>query len=207
MPPSDKFWNKIAVKYSKSPISDMQAYEEKLKRTQDLFRKEMDVLEFGCGTGSTALIHAPFVNHITASDISASMLEIARSKATDAGLDNLTFVHSSFEDLAAEPSSFDVVMGHSILHLLEDRAFAIQKAYDLLKPGGYFVTSTACLTGHMKLLKGVLPLGRLFGLLPYVSFFSEDDLIKGIKEPGFSIEQSWQPAKGKSLFVVARKPG
>ncbi len=31
----------------------------------------------GCGTGTTALIHAPFVKHITGIDISPNMLEIA----------------------------------------------------------------------------------------------------------------------------------
>ena len=38
----------------------------------------MEVLEFGCGTGSTALTLAPNVRHIQATDVSPKMLEIAR---------------------------------------------------------------------------------------------------------------------------------
>jgi len=38
-------------------------------------------LEFGCGTGSTALLHASFVKHMTATDISDEMIEIAKQKA------------------------------------------------------------------------------------------------------------------------------
>ena len=35
-------------------------------------------------------------------------------------------------------------MAHSLLHLLDDREQVIGNAYRKLKPGGVFVTSTAC---------------------------------------------------------------
>jgi cyclopropane fatty-acyl-phospholipid synthase-like methyltransferase len=41
----------------------------------------MELLEFGCGTGGTAIIHAPHVKHIRAIDISPRMIEIAKSRA------------------------------------------------------------------------------------------------------------------------------
>ena len=41
----------------------------------------MEVLEFGCGTGGTAIIHAPYVKHIRAIDISGNMIAIAKGKA------------------------------------------------------------------------------------------------------------------------------
>ena len=77
-----RFWDKIADRYAKKPVSDEAAYQKKLRVTRDYLRPDMDVLEFGCGTGSTAITHAPFVKHIQAIDISSRMIEIAHGKVT-----------------------------------------------------------------------------------------------------------------------------
>lgn len=41
----------------------------------------MEVLEFGCGTGSTAREPAPHVARIPATNVSAAMISIGREKA------------------------------------------------------------------------------------------------------------------------------
>ena len=41
----------------------------------------MEVLDFGCGTGSTTISHGPFVRRIRAIDISSETIELARRKA------------------------------------------------------------------------------------------------------------------------------
>ena len=56
---SAKFWDKIAERYSRRPIADEAAYHRKLQVTREYFHPDMQVLEFGCGTGSTAIEHAP----------------------------------------------------------------------------------------------------------------------------------------------------
>ena len=78
---SGKFWNKVAERYSKQPIADEAAYQKKLQITREYFQPDMEILEFGCGTGSTAIAHAPYVKHIQAIDISSKMIEIAQGKA------------------------------------------------------------------------------------------------------------------------------
>ena len=70
MAESDKFWDKKAEGYAKSPVSDEETYQRKLSETQSFFTPDMQVLEFGCGTGTTAVHHAPHVLHIDAIDIS-----------------------------------------------------------------------------------------------------------------------------------------
>ena len=72
-----KFWDKIADRYAKQPIADEAAYQKKLQVTRDYFRSDMEVLEIGCGTGSTAILHAPYVKHIRAIDFSTNMLAMA----------------------------------------------------------------------------------------------------------------------------------
>jgi ubiquinone/menaquinone biosynthesis C-methylase UbiE len=204
-----KFWDKHAKGYAKRPVADEAAYQKKLKVTQDYLKPDMEVLEFGCGTGTTALIHAPFVRHIHAIDISGKMIEIARDKAEAGGIKNVTFERASVEDLTAADATYDAVMGHSILHLLEDRKSAIASTHRMLKPGGVFITSTACLGEMMPALKAVLRAilvaGRFFGLLPLVNFFTKDELERDLTDAGFRTDYQWQSGKGKSVFIVAKK--
>lgn len=203
-----RFWDNIAEKYSKQSIADEASYQKKLKITQELFRPDMEVLELGCGTGSTAIVHAPFVKHIRAIDVSLNMLEIARGKADAEHIENITFEVATCDEASAPDESLDVVLGMSILHLLEEREAVIAKVYQMLKPGGAFVSSTACLTGAMKLLKPVILIGRLFGKMPQtVKFFSSKELEKSLIDAGFIIDYLWQPDKGKAVFIVAKKPG
>ena len=50
------------------------------------------ILEVGCGTGSTALLLAADVAHVTASDISGNMIRIAMEKASTEGVANVSFM-------------------------------------------------------------------------------------------------------------------
>lgn len=202
---SAKFWDKIAARYAKQPIADEAAYQKKLEVTRGYFRPDMDVLEFGCGTGSTAIIHAPYVRHIRAIDISSNMIEIAQAKATAQNIDNITFEQATIEAISIAEQSLDGVLGLSILHLLEDKEAAIAKVYKMLKPGGLFVTSTACLGDTMSWFKLIAPVGKLLGLMPLVNVFTVKDLEKSLTEAGFTIDYQWQPGQGKAVFMVAKK--
>lgn len=198
------FWNRIARKYAASPIADETAYQHKLERTAARMTPDMDVLEFGCGTGGTARIHAPRVGHYRATDFSPQMIEIARDKGPVP--DNLSFEVAEFDTMPLDDGSLDMVLGLSILHLVADPDATIAKAFRVLKPGGYFVTSTACI-GKMWFLKPVVALGRAVNLLPTLRFFTEDGLRGKVAAAGFEIEEDWQPKKGAALFLIARKPG
>lgn len=203
-PPAARFWDRIAAKYAAQPVADEAAYRYKLETTRAYLTPESDVLEFACGTGSTALAHAPHVRSILATDISANMIDIALGKAREAGVDNVTFRRTALDDLTTE-ACYDMVMGHSILHLLPDPPAAIAKVRAMLKPGGVFVSSTACIGETMGWLKPVLALMRLVGKAPYVNVFRVRDLVRNLEEGGFAIEHQWQPGKGKAVFIVARK--
>lgn len=205
MAPSDKFWDKIALKYSKRPVPDEAVYQQKLRITQGYFRPDWDVLEFGCGTGSTAIVHAPHVRHIRAIDISSRMIEIAQGKADAAGIGNVSFETGTIEGLDVPDRTYDAVLGLSILHLLEDKDAAIAKVYRMLKPGGVFVSSTFCGGDTMKWLRFVLPIGQFFGKMPYVDLFTRRDLRESQEAAGFTIDHEWQPGKGKAVFIVAKK--
>ena len=198
-----KFWDRMAKRYAKSPVSNEAAYQEKLRKTRAVLTPEMKVLEFGCGTGSTAITLAPEVQNYLATDISSGMLAIARGKAE--GVGNLRFEQKRLEEITPPEGGFDAVLAHSILHLLPDKQAAIAQAYALLKPGGVFISSTSCMAKG-GLMKPVLWAGNKIGLLPMVKFFSADTLVGEVKAAGFTIEDRWQPSPKAAVFLIARKP-
>ena len=207
MQPDSRFYDRIAERYAKKPIADEAAYQQKLRITRQYLRPDMAVLEFGCGTGSTAIAQAPFVKHILAIDFSAAMIDIARRKAAATDVKNVTFEQADIDDFEAPDQSFDAVMGHSVLHLLDDRDATIAKVYRLLKPGGVFVSSTTCVGDTLKIFKLIGPIGRRLGLLPLLRVFTTKDLTDSLTAAGFDIGHQWQPARGKAVFIVARKTG
>lgn len=203
---SAKFWDRVAERYSRSPVADEAAYEKKLQVTREYFRPDMQVLEIGCGTGSTAIAHAPYVQKIRATDISSKMIEIAQRKANAASIENVTVEQSSIDDLNVADHTMDAVLALSVLHLLEDRDAVIAKVRNMLKPGGVFVSSTVCLGDTMKFLKYIGPIGQFLGLMPMVKVFAKQELADSLTDAGFDIVYEWQPGKNKAVFVVAKKP-
>lgn len=201
-----KFWDRIAMRYSRKPVGDEAAYHEKLKITRSYLNPDAVVLEIGCGTGSTALIHAPHVKHIRAIDFSKKMLEIAEQKRKSAGIENISFDCATLDDVDSGETKYDVILGLSVLHLLRDWRDSILKIESLLKPGGIFISSTACIGDSMKWFKFIAAIGGSINLLPEIQVFTTPELEDGIRSAGLQIEQQWQPGKNKGVFIVARKP-
>ena len=120
------------------------------------------------------------MKHILATDISAGMLDIANKKLQETNIKNVEFKQTSVDELQLPDESKDVVLALSILHLLKNRDEAITKAHRWLKPGGLFVTSTTCI-GDMGaatkfFVKGLLPIGQLFGIAPNVDTMTKAEL-------------------------------
>lgn len=207
---SDKarFWDQTAEKYARQPIANQKAYEVKLDLTREYFTPESNVLEFGCGTGSTAVLHAPFVNHIDAIDVSPEMIRIAKAKLAPAGISNIDFSVADMDAFKATPESYDTILGLNILHLLDDRMAAMREVYKALKPGGHFVSSTACLREKLifTLIDPLFPLMHALGRWPRVYRISAKRLQRDMEETGFKTVHYWQPDNGIGVFMVGQKP-
>jgi len=202
-----RFWNRMAKKYAAKPVDDQESYEHKLELTRALLRPQMRVLEVGCGTGSTALTHAPHVQLMHAIDFSSRMIEIARAKASDGDSSNVRFEVGTLEDVESE-QPYDVVLALSVVHLLENRADFFAKVHALLPPGGYFVSSTVCMGETMPFFRYLAPIGRALGVLPVLRIFKKAQLIEELEAAGFRIESRFDPSKGGLVcFLVARRDG
>ena len=203
------FWDKAADKYAKSPIADIDAYNDTLGRTRTYLKTTDRVLEIGCGTGSTALLLAPDVDHIIASDISTRMIEIASRKAADQGVSNVTFTAADLFDSARDQGPYDAVLAFNLLHLVEDAPGAIRHIHGLLKPGGVFICKTVCQPGtgaplKFRLIKLLLPLMQWLGKAPYVNFMTPTEFETLMTAQDFNIVESGDRPP-PSRYVVARK--
>jgi SAM-dependent methyltransferase len=94
-------------------------------------------LEIGAGTGyfTLNLLQAGVVRDATCTDISPGMLATLQTNAARLGLQVDTEVADA-EALPFEDESFDLVLGHAVLHHLPDLAQAFREFQRVLKPGG-----------------------------------------------------------------------
>ncbi len=201
-----QFWDRTARGYAEKPVADEASYQRKLALTRQYLQPDMELLEIGCGTGSTAITHAPHVAHIHATDLSRAMLDIAQQKAVDAGVANISFEEASVEGLSVANGAYDMVLALSVLHLLEDPEAAVAKIHAALRPGGLFVSSTMSLGDSMNWFRPIALLGRMFGLLPYIAFFNSRRLHNSLSMAGFEVIESYKPKKNGAEFLIARKP-
>jgi SAM-dependent methyltransferase len=97
-------------------------------------------LEVGAGTGyfSLNLLRAGIVRDATCTDISPGMVRALNTNAQRLGLSVKT-ARADAESLPFPGSSFDLVLGHAVLHHLPDLERAFAEFHRVLTPGGWIV--------------------------------------------------------------------
>jgi ubiquinone/menaquinone biosynthesis C-methylase UbiE len=99
-----------------------------------------DALEIGAGTGyfSLNLLLAGRVTSATCTDISPGMIKVLEGNADRLGLDVATAACDS-EELPFADGSFDLVLGHAVLHHLPNLEASFKEFHRVLRPGGRIV--------------------------------------------------------------------
>jgi ubiquinone/menaquinone biosynthesis C-methylase UbiE len=99
-----------------------------------------DALEVGCGTGFFLLnlVQAGVIRDGHVSDISSGMVQVAQRNAESLGFAVQGRVADA-ETLPYEDASFDLVVGHAVLHHIPDVEQAMREVVRVLRPGGRFV--------------------------------------------------------------------
>jgi SAM-dependent methyltransferase len=97
-------------------------------------------LEVGAGTGyfSLNLLRAGIVRDATCTDISPGMVRTLSANADRLGL-SVKSLRADAESLPFAGESFDLVLGHAVLHHLPDLERAFSEFHRVLKPGGLIV--------------------------------------------------------------------
>jgi ubiquinone/menaquinone biosynthesis C-methylase UbiE len=97
-------------------------------------------LELGCGTGffTLNLQLGGVLGEAHVTDLSQGMVDVALRNAAGLGLD-LEGRVADAESIPYQDDTFDLVIGHAVLHHIPDLDLALREILRVLKPGGRFV--------------------------------------------------------------------
>ena len=98
--------------------------------------REMDALDFGCGTGLVTLRLHPLVRTITGMDSSQGMLAVLESKVRGQGLVNVRTRFLEIEKGGTVDGRYHLVVSSMTLHHVPDPAVLIAQLSGALLPGG-----------------------------------------------------------------------
>lgn len=102
------------------------------------------VLDLGCGAGVDVLVSVLLVGNdgkVIGVDITPKMVEKAREHAVLAGFENVEILESSFDALALEDESVDVVISNGAINLTSCKESVFAEIYRVLKPQGKLMFS------------------------------------------------------------------
>lgn len=130
-------FNKEAASWDENPVRVKLATEvaQAIRETVAL-TPEMNVLDFGCGTGLVTLALQPHVGAMTGVDSSAGMLDTLRAKVERAQLKNVTTRLLDVEKGDRIEGRFDLIVSSMTLHHIREVAPLLTLFHAILKPGG-----------------------------------------------------------------------
>ena len=206
-----KFWDKQAKRYDRGERQFAHVYMDIIAKTGKYLNFNDDALDYGCATGTKTIELANKVHHIHGLDISAEMINEAIKKRDESNISNISFSQGTIFKTDLEKTSFDKIIAYGIIHLLEDKEKVIQRIHELLKPGGLFISTTACLKEKMAFKSRFEVTTYVFmkrlGIFPlHLNMFMPADVEKLIKDQDFQIVEAEKIIHGiPAIFIVARK--
>ncbi|UPG93258.1 bifunctional 2-polyprenyl-6-hydroxyphenol methylase/3-demethylubiquinol 3-O-methyltransferase UbiG [Luteibacter aegosomatissinici] len=150
------------------------------------------VVDVGCGGGLLSEALARAGANVTAIDLGAKLIEIAKLHLFESNLQVDYRVQSSDELAAAEPASFDVVCCMEMIEHVPDPLVLIRDLAAMLKPGGQLFLSTlnrtpaafgAAIVGAEYLMR-LLPRGTHH----YAQFLKPSEVAGMLRHAGLELE-------------------
>jgi ubiquinone/menaquinone biosynthesis C-methylase UbiE len=170
-------------------------------------------LELGCGTGFFLLNlkQAGILEEGHVTDISPGMVEVAQRNARGLGFEVKGRVADA-ETLPYDDDTFDLVVGHAVLHHIPDVELALREVIRVLRPGGRFVfagepTAYGDLVAR-RLSHLTWRAAQLAGKLPYAAGFIRPQAELDASSEAAALEavvdiHTFAPARLRRLAIAA----
>ena len=199
---SEKFFDKVS---SKSKPEPNQTAFKIIESSKEFLEKDNCILDFGCGSGAITNKLSKVVKSVDAIDISSGMLEFAKKDAEKNSIGNINYLQTSIFDERFKDETFDVILAFNVLHYIDDMPRLIERINTLLKPNGFFISSTACLKEKRSLIGYFVLLLTKIGMMPKIFFYKKKELEAIIAKGNFDIKKSEKLSKLPEYFIVTRK--
>lgn len=202
---SQSFWDKVSSGSGGAPKELSGTSLKTVEATLRYLTSEKAVLDYGCGTGDLTFAIAQKVKVVHAIDTSPGMIEAARARASQRGIENVHFAMSSIYDVGHMEGTINVVTAFNVLHYLEDTQKVARSISDLLSREGLFISSTACLGERRTFLGTFIQILTKLGIVPDMKLFKKSELEDLIASGGFHIVATEKLSRLPDYFIVAQK--
>lgn len=108
---------------------------------------EMDIMDFGCGTGLLTLRLRPLVRSVTGVDSSRGMLDIFNAKVATLKLSKASATLVDLDKGDALTGRYDLVLSSMTLHHVKDIEALFAQFHRVTAPGGYLCIADLDLDG------------------------------------------------------------
>lgn len=173
-------------------------------------REGETVLDLGSGGGIDVLLSARRVGpsgYVYGLDMTEEMLELARTNAAEAGVENVEFLFGYMEDIPLPDQSVDAVISNCVINLSADKQAVLREIARVLRPGGragiYDVVAENGMSEAERLEQGSW-VGCIAGALTF------DEYRRGLEEAGLTdveiTSHHLETDRMHSCTVRARRP-
>jgi 2-polyprenyl-3-methyl-5-hydroxy-6-metoxy-1,4-benzoquinol methylase len=205
-----EFWDKSAENYDRTEERFEHIHQTSRECAKRHLKVSDVVLDYGCGTGTTACELANLVAEIQGIDISGRMIELSKEKAAVYGVENVNFAQADIFDEGYGKGSFDVILAFNMLHTVPDPQRVVGRVHELLKPEGSFISVTPCLRDRMSLIVSAqIQLVRLLcklGIIPVpIRRLQSSDLDELVSGGDFHAAETKAIFSGASSYFIAAK--